>query len=303
MTQQRKRQWSLRLMANIIANLLLLPVYSVLFILCTIIAVSPLFPARTARENFKKRLQLTPVGVILATSATLFHYLILLFEDFIFWPLGLMNVKDNPNVRKHFIQASFQAKKKSAGIVILSGHFGNIEFASQCIADLLSEQISPQSPLIALAKPSRSDWMTQLLLWYRNRRGLDVLLTHRKDLVKAILMALKQQRALALLIDQKPATGGRFFNFFGTPSAFPDGGIEIALRAKADFVFFASRRIWPGFLTVEGLVYECSEQEKNDVNRLLTAFVQWLESLIRLSPWQWCWDYRKWSRQPPKDIV
>lgn len=287
-----------RMAGNMLMNLLLLPVYVALLVVCFCIALTPLFPARTARENLKARLELSPIDRIFATTATLFHYVLVVIEDFIFFPLGLLTTHDPLQSFDEIQSSAAAALKNSTGLVVLSAHFGNIEVSAHCIQTRLKQTQHFDQRLFALAKPSRWAFATRILSWYRTKRGIDVLWTNRKDLVKAMMLALKSRNALALLVDQKPASGGHFINFFGAASAFPDGGIEVALRVNAEFIFFTSRRIWPGHYTYEAEHFRRSLESPPSAAEILASYVRWLEAVIRKSPWQWCWDYRKWSRQP-----
>lgn len=292
--------FSARVVGNLVLNFLLLPAYILLIILCLALSVSPLFPARTARENFKNRLGMGTVVRVFSTTAVLFHYILLVIEDFVFFPLQLVSIRNNEGVRREMSNAASSAKEKSVGIAILSAHFGNVEVAAQAAKSIFTPQVSQERKIIALAKPSRFAWATQILGWYRAKRGLEIILTNRKDLIKAILTAIKNERVIALLIDQKPAKDGFFIDFFGTPSAFPEGGVELALRMNTTIVFFAARRLWPGRYTFEGQWYlpPSDDTQQTKISSLFIAYVDWLEALIRRSPCQWCWDYRKWSRQP-----
>lgn len=292
----------LRVFGCAVLNALLLPVYTALLWICFFLALSPLFPARVARENFKNRLQLGLIARLAATTATLFHYTLVVIEDFLFWPLGLITIRDNPSARQEIVSTSIDAAKQKNGLVILSAHFGNIEVTAQCLNSLLCGQVTTEQRVIALAKPGRSEWMTKTLAWYRNKRGIEVLWTNRKDLVKAMLQSLKGGRAVALLVDQKPASSGNFVEFFGKKSAFPDGGIEVALRTQSPFVFVTSRRLLPGVYTFEGRSLPPVGERRPDATIVLFEYARWLESVINLSPWQWCWDYKKWSRQPQVEL-
>lgn len=64
-------------------------------------------------------------------------------------------------------------------------------------------------------------------------------------------------------------------------------------------------------LNLRTLDYKPAEIHSNESNRvdgsqdaegqaeiMMAHYVGWLETLIRKSPYQWCWDYRKWSRRP-----
>jgi lauroyl/myristoyl acyltransferase len=293
----------LRLSANILVNFILLPVYLAGFFVCFLLSLSPVFPARTARENFKNRLNLNSPTRILAASAILFHYFLIFIEDFILWPLGLIVLKEHSKACDDVSSASLRAKQKSAGLAVLSAHFGNIEITAQYLNMLLTGHVYDAQKIIALAKPARIPAVTKLLAWYRKLRDIEVLWTNRKDFVKVMMQSLKSGRAVALLIDQKPASQGFFVEFCGAKSAFPDGGVEIAVRSGADFVCAASRRLFPGVYTFEGCSIEFNDNSPRSSETIINSYARWLESVIALSPLQWCWDYRKWSRIPPDELT
>lgn len=287
-----------RLAINLSINALLLPFYIFLFLLTTIIALTPLFPARVARSNLRSKMGATGLGVILGTGAVLFHYVLVVVEDFVFWPIGGLLIRDNPETRAQLESASIYAHENSLGIAVLAAHFGNIEVTGDALALTLKKHVAPSTPIMALAKPSKNLGVTRLLAWYRAKRKIEIIFTNRKDLVRAMLQSFKQGRALALLVDQKPASAGRFVDFFGAPAAFPDGGIEVALRSKSEFICATSRRIWPGCYTFEGQWLQNERLSEEPAEAILRSYARWLEDVIALSPWQWCWDYKKWSRQP-----
>ncbi|MEY2987220.1 MAG: hypothetical protein RJB13_741 [Pseudomonadota bacterium] len=285
-----------KLSLNLLLNLALSPVYLVVIITTTILAVSHIFPARVSRTNLRRQKNAGTVSAVIGTSAVLTHYFLILIEDFVFWPLGGLIIKTNSEVKKEIMNASTFAADSQRGLAVLSAHFGNIEVSADSVMMTAIRHVHPNSPLIALAKPSRSQLATSFLAWYRRRRGLEIIQTNRKDLVRTMIQGFKHKRAIALLVDQKPARLGLFIEFFGTPAAFPEGGIEVAVRSQAEIVCFTSRRIFPGIYTYEGRWLKDELKSTEPVKKILEAYAAWLESVIHKSPWQWCWDYKKWSR-------
>ncbi len=286
----------LKLTVNLILNLALTPIYLFVFTVTTILAVSHAFPARVSRANLRNQKNAGAVSAVFGTSAVLFHYFLILVEDVVFWPLGALIIKHNDTVKNDITNASNFAADSHRGLAVLSAHFGNIEDTADCVFLTALRHAHRDSRVIALAKPSKSRLATNFLAWYRRIRGLDIIQTNRKDLVRAMMQGFKQRRAVALLIDQKPARAGLFVNFLGTPAAFPEGGIEIAVRSQAEFVCITSRRIFPGIYTYEGRWLKDEIRSNQPVKTIMESYAAWLENVIHKSPWQWCWDYKKWSR-------
>ncbi|NBO37975.1 hypothetical protein EBU99_05270 [bacterium] len=292
----------IQLAGHIFVNICLIPIYLFFALLAVLLALSPLFPARTARANLRTQFASDFFQTFYGTAAVLFHYFLIIIEDFVFWPLGILLIRDNPTAHSMLNAASARAKENSRGLAVLSAHFGNIEVTADALNATLVPLVSEDTPVMALAKPSSFPWATNLLSWYRKLRRIDVIWTNRKDLARAIIQNLRSGRALALLIDQKPSSAGHFQNFFNSPAAFPEGGVEIALRAQVEFVCIASRRLFPGVYTFEASEIRFSD-EPLKMQDVIQAYALWLESVIRMSPWQWCWDYRKWSRKPQKSTL
>ena len=291
-----------KLTVNLILNLALIPVYLLVFSLTTLLAISHVFPARVSRANLRKQKNAGATTAVLGTSAVLAHYFLILIENVVFWPLGGLIIKKNHGVKNDLANASNFAADSQRGMAVLSAHFGNIEVTADCVYLTAVRHAHRDSRVIALAKPSKSRLATSFLTWCRRIRGLDIIQTNRKDLVRAMILGFKQRRVVALLIDQKPARSGIFVNFLGTPAAFPEGGVEIALRSQAEFVCIASRRLFPGIYTYEGRWLKEEIQSNEPVRAIMESYAAWLESLISKSPWQWCWDYKKWSRVPAPSL-
>jgi lauroyl/myristoyl acyltransferase len=297
----KRRHPAAKLMLNMMLNAMLAPLYLGLFALTTLLAASHIFPARVARKNLHTQKKAGLFLAVFGTSAVLMHYVLLFIENVIFWPLGALIVRHNQPVRDDVAEASRLAAQEKRGLAILSAHFGNIEVSADGLALTVTHHINAENRVIALAKPSKSAWATRFLAWYRHKRGIEIIQTSRKDLVRAMMQGFKQQKAIALLVDQKPSHAGHFIDFFGSPAAFPEGGIEIALRSRAEMICFSSRRIWPGLYTYEGRWLRNEIHAPEPTHSVLQAYSEWLEGIIHKSPWQWCWDYKKWSRVPPRE--
>lgn len=165
---------------------------------------------------------------------------------------------------------------------------------------------------------------------FRRAHRFHVLWTKNKELLRTMEKKVSEGHGLALLLDQKPSTGGMFIEFFGEFAAFPQKGIEVGVKGEMPVVYLAPQRIIPGRFRLhfaEGfnshlipgiLVTELEGNSPVRLNQIfapspveterhaqavMAGFVGWLELIIRQQPAQWFWDYKKWSRTPQSSAV
>ncbi|MES2614120.1 MAG: hypothetical protein V4591_01760, partial [Bdellovibrionota bacterium] len=121
--------------------------------------------------------------------------------------------------------------------------------------------------------------------------------------------------------------GGLFIKFFNEYAVFPTSGLRFCMNQNMIVLYMAGRRIMPGWMQMKaqcGKNIHLEPHVKSNLNGVHTNnltqaeiwkpenvsekdaaaatemayFVAWVENEIRISPTQWCWDYRKWSRRP-----
>ncbi len=319
----------------LLMNVALLPLYALFFTLSLVCAVLPINPSRTCRRNFRERLGLSGLALYLETLKVYLNYGFYFVEGFVLWPLGAC-VQLNASRFSDFmgnVAKAYDLRERGKGVIVVGGHYSVIEHAGGCFHQaLLQNQLGG---LHVLAKPAPVPVLTKLLELFRHVRGLRVIWTlGQLQTFREIRRSLGQGNSIALVNDQKPTTGGAFFRFFGAWAAFPFMGIDFAakqgtlaiacnvrrvglpglfrieyallptsLRPRDTLLCkdivpsfsFESAEIWPGHLPYE------SGKLREETAQQLAAYVGWLESLVKMGRSQWCWDYRKWSRQPPSE--
>lgn len=319
-------------------TLALLPVYAFFLLLCLLLAALPLNPTRVCRQNLRRRLGASSVQVYLITTGVWMNYAFYVIELVVLWPLGAL-IETNQEDYVHFmlqVAKSFGLRESGAGFFFLGGHFSVIEQAGGTMnAFLRSHHIGEVS---VLAKPARTRVLTAVLDGYRKWRRFSVIWTRSAAQVRADMKkALAKGNSIALVNDQKARKGGVFIQFFGAYASFPFRGIDLVKEHPVACVTNNTRRLLPGVFRMEyalmpnphlsikdpealqhvqdsvtfrpAPLWEASAIEERSscpketvdprVSLILSHYVGWLEAVVRKSPYQWCWDYRKWSRLPP----
>jgi KDO2-lipid IV(A) lauroyltransferase len=185
-------------------------------------------------------------------------------------------------------------RERAAGLLVLSGHFGNWELLVYAHG-MRGHPVSLVHR--AIANPLVDRWLNRL----RARAGTR--LVRKRRAAGAVLRALHDRELLVLPFDQNSTRGlGVFVDFFGVPASTNSGIARIALRAGAPVV--------PVFIVRDGTtnrhrVYvlpimdaERTGDFREDVRRNTQRFSDAFESMVRRHPEQWLWVHKRWKTRP-----
>jgi KDO2-lipid IV(A) lauroyltransferase len=180
------------------------------------------------------------------------------------------------------------ALRRGRGVLFATAHLGNWELSAFAHA-LLSQ------PMYVIVRPLDNRRIDMLVTSHRALSGNVIL--DKRDSVRPILKALRENRAVGVLVDQNASLEeGTFVNFFGVSACAFTGFARIAARSGAAVI--------PGFalwsdserryvLRFDPAI-EMTGDEKADTARIQ----QRLEQIIREYPDQWLWIHRRWRTRP-----
>jgi KDO2-lipid IV(A) lauroyltransferase len=194
----------------------------------------------------------------------------------------------------HGLDAMRAAVEARTGVVIVTGHLGNWEVGSACLAarglemDVVMQRQS--NPLADAAINA-------------NRERLGIHPIDRRHAAKLGLRTLRQGRILGFASDQDARSGGIFVPFFGRPASTHRGPALLALRTGAPLFAATGLRAPDGRYDCRLQRIEVSREGDPDgaVARLTSAYTAVLEAAIRSAPEQYLWQHRRWKSVPPSD--
>lgn len=183
---------------------------------------------------------------------------------------------------------------RDAGVLILSGHFGNWEL----LVYAHGRRGQPVHMVHrTIANPYVDRWFNAL----RARAGTK--LVRKKGAAGGVLHALREREILVLPFDQNSTRGlGVFVDFFGLPASTNTGIARLALRTGAHVI--------PGFIVREGrearhtvhvLPFVDMEETgdfQEDVRRNTQRMSLVFEEMVRRHPEQWLWIHKRWKTRP-----
>jgi Kdo2-lipid IVA lauroyltransferase/acyltransferase len=180
------------------------------------------------------------------------------------------------------------ALKGGKGCITVSGHLGNWEIMGCMVARC-------GFPATFVVASQSNDLVEAYIDRARIKAGVEII--KKRDALRGVLTALKNNRLVAMLIDQDAHEEGAFVPFFGELASTPRGPAVFHLRTGAPLVFVESHRL-PG----EKYLIRYSRFDTTpypDADALTAALTARLEQAIRETPEQWFWMHRRWKTRPP----
>jgi KDO2-lipid IV(A) lauroyltransferase len=185
------------------------------------------------------------------------------------------------------------AASAGRGVLVFSGHFGHWEMIA-----LLQHRLGV--PMTMVVSPLLNRRWDRFITRLRSAPGNTVL--SKRNAARPILKALRDGRAIAILIDQNVrGTGGLFIDFFGRQASTTPALATLAFRSGAPIVPVFSWFRPDGRLHVSyrsPIVAERRASIEDDVLGLMRACTGVLEEEIRRRPEAWLWMHDRWRTRP-----
>lgn len=185
-----------------------------------------------------------------------------------------------------------QARAAGRGMLLVSGHLGNWEMGG---AYLAARGIGLDVVTRRMGNPLFDAYVTAT----RTRLGMQVV--HDADAVRRVPRAMREARAVALLVDQGAAgLASTYVPFFGRPARTPRGPAVFALRLGVPTIFVAVVRQPNGQYRMffEPVVVHDTGARERDVDTTVAGYTAQLERYVREAPTQYFWHHRRWKHQP-----
>lgn len=182
------------------------------------------------------------------------------------------------------------------GVLVLTGHFGNWEFAP--IGGILNfKEFKGQFHFIRKTVGSKT--IERILFNRYYNAGLNVI--PKKNSLHQVCDALDQNHAVVFVLDQHATLGNRdglAVEFFGKKAGTYRSLASLARHTGVPVVPAASYRLANGKHVLEfhdPLVWEEFENTKESLYRNTLRYNQALERIILAHPEQWMWLHKRWK--------
>lgn len=185
------------------------------------------------------------------------------------------------------------ARAEGKGVLLVSGHLGNWELAGAFVA-------ASGVPIEAVARGMENPLFDRYIT--RTRHDLGMTVIHDADAVRRVPRAMREGKAVAMLVDQGAVgLASTWVPFFGRYAKTPRGPAVFALRLGAPVVFATALRQPNGkyIMYYERVPVQPTGDREADVDRIVMDYTATLERWIRRAPEQYFWHHRRWKHQRP----
>lgn len=208
------------------------------------------------------------------------------FPRILRWPVERVAVVEG-------VEHLHAAAAEGRGILAFSGHFGHWE-----MIPLLQPRLG--HPFVMIVRPLNNTYVDRLL--ERTRRRAGNTLVPKQEAARGVLRALRQGRAVAIMIDQNVrGEGGLFVDFFGIPASTTPALATFALKTGAPILPVFATPLPDGRVEIRYLPPIRAERRgalQEDILRLTHDCTRTLETEIRRRPEYWFWMHNRWRTRP-----
>ncbi len=184
------------------------------------------------------------------------------------------------------------ALKNGEKIILITAHYGNWELIPLSLAAFFA-------PMTAVGRPLESKVMDEILR--RNREQFDIEMLNKKGAMRGLINALKNKRAVGLLVDQNTAQKeGILIDFFGKRARHTPSASLLARRFNAKIipVFIQTKDYEKYTITFyEPIICPKTKNSEEDIKVCTQAQADITEKVIREKPDEWFWFHKRWKNQ------
>jgi len=185
-----------------------------------------------------------------------------------------------------------RALEKGTGAIAIGSHTGNF-------VNMVTRMAREDVPYVILTKKIKNDAINDAYNEGKERCGVrHIDVKKRSDNMSAIRRALRDNRIVHFIVDERKKRGGIMVPFFGKPAPTATGPAILSLDTGAPLIpIFITHR--NGFKQVIEILppldVELTGDRNTDIFNLTAAGNQVIEDYIRTYPEQWSWVNPRWK--------
>ncbi len=190
---------------------------------------------------------------------------------------------------EHILQDYIDKNKK---IIFITGHYSNWELSSLAVSAKFGIN------LVGVGRKLDSNLMDRLL--FKNREQFGVEMVYRKGAIKNLLKALKNGKAIGLLLDQHLGAkqGGIEVEFFGHKVLHSPSASILARNFNIDVIpIYVSTDNYSDYIITfyQPIPFIKTDNKEEDIKNMTQAQAKVMEDVIRAKPDEWFWVHKRWK--------
>ena len=178
------------------------------------------------------------------------------------------------------------------GGLVISGHFGNWEIIGAA-ASILGYGVT------YIVASQSNKLIDKMMDDVRLHHGIEIWKRHQAP--RGVLKSIRNNRCIAIMIDQDARKDSIFVDFFGKPAATHRGPAVFHLKTGSPFVISSCIRQKGAHYVIK--FEECNLPDfsgsREEINEKIMAFLtNKLENQVRKNPEQYFWMHKRWKTRP-----
>ena len=186
--------------------------------------------------------------------------------------------------------------ERRRGIFFLTAHYGNWEIMG------IDHGYRGACKLNSIIRRLDNPYLNEVVLKFRTVSGNGIFC--RDESLLQIVRAIKNNEAVAVMMDQNTAKGGVFVDFFGRKAATARSVARLSYRTGTPILPFFCYPTGKGTYRVKygpELTLKKTGHREHDVIEWTQACEKFIEKTIHDTPDPWIWAHRRWKTRPPEE--
>lgn len=193
------------------------------------------------------------------------------------------------------VEHLYQALEQEKGVLVLTGHFGNWEFAPLFLLDNLS---NIPNQLYCVRKSLRFSFLNSFFIGRYKKAGIKII--ERKNALSHASIALKNKHIVFLPFDLRPPNKSKSslrVNFLGQPSntytsaAYLSYKLDCPVLSVSFYRLTKKQHVIAFYPPIQS---DIQKARKDIVRERTQSYNKRLEDMVIARPEQWLWSYKRW---------
>jgi len=185
---------------------------------------------------------------------------------------------------------------RQKGIFFLTAHYGNWEIMG------INHGYQGICKLNSIVRRLDNPYLNEVALKLRTISGNGIFC--RDDSLLQIVRALKNNEAVAIMMDQNTAKGGLFIDFFGEKASTARALARLSYRTGTPIIPLFCYPTRNGKYRIEygpELILKKTGDKEKDIVLWTQACEKHIEQTIQKNPVPWTWAHRRWKTRPTEE--
>jgi len=213
--------------------------------------------------------------------------------------IDIPTISKNPDryLEVRGLENTWKALEKKKGLIFTVSHFGNWELMAIASA-------AKGLPMHAVGRPVKNPFVYEYIKKLRGATGLQSI--DQKGAVRSSIQLLKQNKIIAILIDQHIKHGGVWVDFFGRKASTSGFPAMLALKYNVPVIptyFYREKKTRSVLFFDKPFNLIRTGNYDQDVIANTQQYVASLEAEIRKRPGDWMWMHNRWRAEDYERLI